>query len=305
MQIRPSFSAVALTTCFMLAGCSDSTPVAPEGAARPSFDRDEPTYTFTTIQFPNSRATNPQGINGDGDMAGAFTDASGRQHGFLLRDGVFTQIDVPGAGRTFARGIGPDGDIVGTYAMTGDPGVVTYGFRRSESGELTLLEFPGYLHIIPQRILPDGTVVGCAHNDDMMDSMVGMEIGKRGNNTISAYASMSNGATPDLGRIVGLYTEMESGRGEGYVIEDGVFAPLLVPGSLFTSAWDINPRGDIVGAFQNAVGVHGFVRTNAGYTTIDFPGATATRVFGINARGDLVGAYVLGGRTLGFLAQRN
>ena len=78
----------------------------------------------------------------------------------------------------------------------------------------------------------------------------------------------------------------------------------LYPGSSFTAAWDINPRGDIVGVFQNAAGVHGFVLTADGYTTIDYPGATATRVFGINARGDLVGAYVLGGKTFGFLARR-
>lgn len=304
MKLKSPFPVVALATLLMMGACSEFNPVAPEGSARPSLDRNAPAYTFTTIQFPNSRATNPQGINADGHVAGAFTDAAGRQHGFLLRDGVFTQIDVPGAGRTFARGIGPDGDIVGTYAMPGDASVVTYGFRRSESGELTLLEFPGYLHMIPQRILPDGSVVGCAHNNDMMDSMVGIEIGNRGNNAISAYASMSNGATPDLGRVVGLHTDMETGRGEGFLIDDGVFTSLLVPGSLFTAAWDMNPRGDIVGVFQDGVGVHGFVLTNAGYTTVDFPGATATRVFGINARGDLVGTYVLGGRTFGFLAQR-
>ena len=304
MKLKHLVSTVALAISVLLAACSDSTPVAPDATAGPSFDRNTPTYTFTTIQFPNARATNAQGINSDGHIAGAFTDAGGRQHGFLLRDGVFTQIDVPGAGRTFARGIGPEGDIVGTYARDGDPAVVSYGFRRSESGELTLLEFPGYLHMIPQRILPDGSVVGCAHNNDMMDSMVGIEISKRGSNAISAYASMSNGATPDLGRIVGLYTDMETGRGEGYLIDEGVFTPLLVPGSLFTAAWDMNPRGDVVGVFQDAAGVHGFVRTSAGYTTIDFPGATATRVFGVNARGDLVGAYVLGGRTFGFLAHR-
>jgi probable HAF family extracellular repeat protein len=295
---------VALAAGLMLAGCSDNSPVAPDGAGGPSFDRNAPTYSFTTIEVPGARSTNPQGINGDGHIVGGFTDAMGRQHGFLLRDGGFTQIDVPGAGRTAARGIGPDGDIVGNYAMPGDGPVVSYGYRRSESGELTLLEFPGYLHTIPQRILPDGTVIGCAHNNDTMDSMVGVEIGKRGNNPISAFASMTNGATPDLGRMVGLYTNMDTGVGEGFLIEDGVFTALMVPGSFATNAWDMNPRGDIVGVFQDAAGVHGFVLTADGYTTINVPGATATRVFGINARGDLVGTYVLGGKTFGFLAQR-
>jgi probable HAF family extracellular repeat protein len=304
MKLVHSFPTVALATVLMLAGCSETNPVAPDGDGGPSFNRNAPTYSFTTIEVPNSRATNAQGINGDGHIVGGFTDASGRQHGFQLRDGVFTQIDVAGAGRTAARGIGPTGDIVGNYAMAGDPAVVSYGFRRSESGEMTLLEFPAHLHTIPQRILPDGTVLGCAHNNDNMESMVGIDVGKRGNNAISAFASMNNGATPDLKRIVGLYTNMDTGGGEGYLIEDGVFTPLVVPESFFTAAWDINPRGDIVGVFQDAAGVHGFILTTSGYTTINVPGAAATRVFGVNAGGDLVGAYVLGGKTYGFLAQR-
>jgi uncharacterized membrane protein len=303
-HIHSMFPNATLVAGLMLVGCSEHSPLAPDMAYGPNFDRNAPTFAFTRIEVPNSRSTTAQGINGDGHIVGGYVDAAGRARGFLLRDGVFTTIDVPGAGRTTARGIGPDGDIVGNYAMAGDAAVVSYGFQRSESGEFTLLEFPGYLHTIPQRILPDGTVLGCAHNNDTMGSMVGIEIGNRGTNAISAHASMHNGATPDLGRIVGLYTDMDTGRGEGYVIEDGVFTSLLVPGSFFTAAWDANPRGDIVGIFQDALGFHGFVLTRAGYTPVDFPGATATRVFGVNARGDLVGAYVAGGRTFGFLAQR-
>jgi hypothetical protein len=99
---------------------------------------------------------------------------------------------------------------------------------------------------------------------------------------------------------------MDAGnRGEGYLISDGRFTPLLVPNSRSTAAWDMNARGDVVGVYQSADNAfHGFVLTEAGYTTLDFPGATATRAFGINARGDVVGHYVLGGVTRGFLARR-
>jgi len=42
-----------------------------------------------------------------------------------------------------------------------------------------------------------------------------------------------------------------------------------------------NPAGEIVGAYRNSAGVHGFVLRDEVYVPIDFPGATATRAFGI------------------------
>ncbi|HUG40426.1 MAG TPA: hypothetical protein VMM12_08070, partial [Longimicrobiales bacterium] len=101
---------------------------------------------------------------------------------------------------------------------------------------------------------------------------------------------------------VGLHTDMMTGRGEGYVIEDGVFSSFIVPGSTFTAAWDVNPAGEIVGIYRDATGFHGFIYTAGEYVTIDVPGAVATRAFGINAGGDVVGNYVAGGKTYGFLA---
>jgi len=140
-----------------------------------------------------------------------------------------------------------------------------------------------------------------------MGSMKGIVMSAAGNREIDAFASMNNGATPDLRRIVGLYFNMVTNRTDGYIIDDGVFTPLVVPGStgsVGTQAWDVNARGDVAGFFSDQRGVHGFVYTEDGFTTVDFPGATATRVFGINARGDLVGAYVVAGVTHGFLATR-
>lgn len=294
-------AAMTLSTV-LLAGCSDHTITAPELA--PNFDRASPTFHFSTIDVPGASSTAPQGINASGDIVGSYV-AGGVTRGFLLKDGSVETIVVPGAFATVARGIGPGGEIVGNWRPPGTLPVVSFGFRRSPDGKLQAISFPGYSHVIPQRVLPDGTVLGCAHENDLMDSMVGIRISSDASEAISAFASMHNGGTPGGRRIAGLYTNMDAGnRGEGYVIEGGVFTPLLVPGSTFTAAWDVNPRGDIVGVFQNASGVHGFVLTAAGYTTLDFPGATTTRAFGINARGDVVGAYVLGGVTHGFLARR-
>ena len=73
----------------------------------------------------------------------------------------------------------------------------------------------------PQRILPDGTVLGCYHDADLMGSMHGMLIGREGVAGLPEGMSMHNGATPDGRLIVGLYTDMMDGRGKGYLYEDG------------------------------------------------------------------------------------
>src|SRR2546430_17203783 len=59
--------------------------------------------------------------------------------------------------------------------------------------------------------------------------------------------SMENGATPDRRRVVGLYyPDMAApNHQEGFLIDDGEFRQLHVPGSVATQAWDMNPTGEI------------------------------------------------------------
>jgi uncharacterized membrane protein len=289
----------------LLSACEDVSTTSPELA--PNYSRAEPQYEFESIHLDGAVATNPQGINAAGHIVGAYVQG-GVTRGFLLKDGVAETIVVEGAGFTFARGIGPDGTIVGNWRPAGVNPVVSFGFKRSSDGTVTTIGFAGKTHVIPQRILADGTVFGCAHDNDLMGSMIGVTMNTSADEAVDLFASMHNGGTPDGRNIIGLYTNMDAGnRGEGYLISDGQFTPLLVPDSRSTAAWDMNARGDVVGNYQSADGrFHGFVLTEAGYTTLDFPapGVTATRAFGINNRGDVVGHYVLGGVTRGFVARR-
>jgi uncharacterized membrane protein len=121
-----------------------------------------------------------------------------------------------------------------------------------------------------------------------------------------AYASMHNGATPDGRVVAGLFTDMMTGRPEGYVIEDGQFTAFVVPDSISTSVWDVSPRGELVGVYRDASNrLHGFLRDGDAYLTLDFPGATSTQAFGINAGGDVVGAFIdATGQTRAFVARR-
>lgn len=268
---------------------------------------DRPAFYFSEIIVPGAILTNAQGINAGGDVVGIYRDAAGIVRGFVWRRGEVTAIDYPGAAITEARGIGPDGDIIGTYRMPGEPTVNVHGFMLRQDGTFAGLDYPGHTSTIPQRILPNGAILGCRHDHDTMDTMRGVVMMPDGTSAeTDAFASMHNGATPDGSLIVGLFTNMMTGRGEGYVIEEGQFTPFVVPGSNLTSAWDVNPRGEIVGVYRDAANrVHGFVRDGDDYVTLDVPGATTTRAFGINAGGDVVGAFVdAAGRTRAFVATR-
>ena len=283
--------------------------VEPAGAQVREYTTIAPPDELGNPQLPTTAST-AFGINARGDVVGTFIEGTGRnsvQRGFLFSKGEFTAIDFPEAQGTIARGINPSGEIVGSYRLASDPPVAARGFLLTKKGNFINVRYPDHSWEIAQRILPDGTIVGCRHNQDMMDSMRGVRIGKDGASEIDAFGSMNNGATPGLDLIVGFWFNMMDNQTQGYMIENGVFSSFMVPGSNSTAAWDVNPDGAIVGVYSfgipPAVTTRGFLKIGEAYTTIHYPGSAVTRAFGINPRGDIVGNYVVGGVTRAFLAR--
>lgn len=259
-------------------------------------------FDITTIDVPGALSTSAGGINARGNIVGSYVDAAHHSHGYLLRDGQFTTIDFPGSAFTEAWGVGPEGDVVGDYRLAGEPTVNLHGYLRTKNGAFVAVNDPPHINTVAQRILPDGTIIGCRHDTDQMSTMRGIIISREGVITeLDRFGSMGTGGTPDGRRIVGFYTDMAANRVEGFLIDDGEFTPLIVPGSTITRAFDINPAGEIVGVHVTAGVFHGFVLMDGSYVSIDVPGATATRAWGINARGDIVGVYATGATTHGFL----
>jgi uncharacterized membrane protein len=262
---------------------------------------------YRSIDIPGATLTTAQGVNGRRDVVGWYVNASGT-HGYLLSEGTITTIDYPGAVYTDARGINGHGEIVGAYRMPGEPAVNFHGYRRTRYGEFIPIDFPGHTNTIPQRITNTGLVLGCRHDNDLMATMRGIEINSHNTSEatdISLFASMNNGITPDGSVGVGLYTDMDTGKGRAYLLYGNSVLPFDVPGSTSTAGWDINPEGDVVGVYRDASNkFHGFRWADLRFASIDFPAASATRAFGINWRGDIVGAYVdTANRTHGFIVR--
>jgi hypothetical protein len=85
--------------------------------------------------------------------------------------------------------------------------------------------------------------------------------------------------------------------------ESGQFTSIYYPGSEFTSAEDINDRGQVTGAFlHSAFGeTLGYVYYKGAFQAFNVPGATGTDPSKINDQGDVVGTYYANSTAHGFL----
>jgi len=80
------------------------------------------------------------------------------------------------------------------------------------------------------------------------------------------------------------------------------FIEVRYPGATETQAIGINPAGDVVGSYKDAIGQHGFVLRRGTFSSIDIDGAAWTQAYAISPKGDIVGQYGLKGdaNTYGF-----
>lgn len=130
-------------------------------------------------------------VNASGDIVGLYLDTAGRQHGFLLRQGVFSSIDFPVAGvrATVVNGINAQSEMVGTYLapVNTDPNIAqdspqycpapadaacTKGFYYGDGTFETVL-YSGHPGSVPEHITDDGDIYGCLHDRDTGMSMFG------------------------------------------------------------------------------------------------------------------------------------
>jgi hypothetical protein len=268
---------------------------------------DASTPVFITIDYPNAVHTFVLGSNPAGDLVGAYDDALGHEHGFVLRNGDFTSFDWPGSTWTNGYGINSSGDIVGQYGWFDGVTYATQGFLLRD-GNFYPVDVPGQQNTMPFKISSEGTIVGCNHHNlnnlggTDLNTMMGFTLDPAGIVSQTMTRSMNNGVNP-AGDVVGYYFGTPSGatstRAEwSYVIRNGVMTWFQFPNAFATLATDIAPTGAIVGRYrassQTPAVFHGFIVQNGEFESLDVPGATQTLPFGITATGDIVGYYVVG-----------
>ena len=277
---QPRVAATALAALFTLAACAEN-PLAPvsdasRAAISSSFARASArAYSFTRFDVTGAFQTIPSGINSDGVIVGWYSSGSGCPaapcpvKGFVLKDGLYTTVVYhndagTNAAVTQLRGVGPGGDIVGVYRMPGEPGVNFHAFILTTDGQFVSVANPDHISTMAQRILPDGTILGCIHDTDQFLTMHGIWKDRNGFTVVGRATTMNNGGTPNGRTVTGFFTDnpgTTAERGRGYVIDDGVFTGFDAPGSDFTDAWDMNPARTIVGRFEDAgtTRIHGYV----------------------------------------------
>jgi probable HAF family extracellular repeat protein len=83
--------------------------------------------------------------------------------------------------------------------------------------------------------------------------------------------------------VGGLWAATTSAKAAAYT-----FTQINVPGAVLTQAGGINNAGEIIGLFQDGLGVqHGFLDSGGSFTTIDGP-VPPTGATGINNTGQIV-----------------
>ena len=112
-------------------------------------------------------------------------------------------------------------------------------------------------------------------------------------------ATTDAGRTTDGSEIVGdrstkaaLWGSQHSGAVHGYILRDGDFTSIDVPGALLTSSREMNASGQVVGIYlDKRFGEHGFVLAGGSYSGFDLPDAMWTDGNTINDHGLIVGSY--------------
>jgi probable HAF family extracellular repeat protein len=257
------------------------------------------TYTFTSIDVPGAIATNPQGRNDLGSVVGYYTDTTNQSHGFLFAGAGFTPIDVPGASHTWARGINNSGNIVGYYT---DATGKTQGFLFA-GGNFSPVNYPNATATYAQGINNSGSIVGYYTNAQNWTYGFLYSGGQFSTiNFLGASGTYFYGIN-DSDDIVGSYVDF-AGYRHGLLYSGGGFTTIEFPSPNARNTWinGIDSFGNIVGSYNDTMGVHGFLRAGQSFTTINYPGTTTTYLQGINNLGEILGYYLSGGSDHGFLA---
>jgi uncharacterized membrane protein len=175
-------------------------------------------YTFTTLDVPDSTLTRAHGINNYGDVVGLFQHNGG--HGFLLHNRTYTHIDFPGGSFTSARGINSSGTITGGYE---DSNGVNHGFILV-AGKFTSFDFPGATFTDAYGINNAGDIVGDYIDSGGVDHGFLLKNGSFSSFDAPGAPSTDAKGINDPGTISGVAISA-SGTESGFLLKRGASRP--------------------------------------------------------------------------------
>jgi hypothetical protein len=279
-------------------------------------------YSFQTLNNAHDLTFNQLlGINDEGVISGYFgSGAAGHPNkGYLLlpREGSYINENFPHSKQTQVTGLNNFGVTVGFFSDTDLGGGMdaNYGWVNVD-GRFREVNFPASSPAstpIDQNlgVNDEGIVVGFYNDANGVSHGYEYNVWTRQFSTVvdpnDPGASLTASAINDRGHVAGVYTNPVTGNMDGFLLRDGQFTDLAVPGASTTMALGVNNLDEVVGVYtpSGTTELHGFTWTaRHGFSTVDDPnGAGTTTINGVNDRGQLVGFYVDGnGNTDGFLA---
>jgi hypothetical protein len=230
--------------------------------------RATPGYRFLQFDHPQAGSTTgPTTIAENGDVAGFYTDAADRDHGFV-RDaatGAFTDVDAPGATDTWVLGLNAHGDVSGTFK---DATGAQHGFLRDARGFHTI-DVPGAVSTSPATsefgtglgtavgtIGDDGavtgawgTAAGASHGFVLRSGHHRADLDAPGASTAMDPIFQSEGGTGAIrsnarGDVVGYFapatrSSLSPVDVRAYRLRAGVWKTLLPPGSFTSHQWPV------------------------------------------------------------------
>lgn len=201
------------------------------------------------------------GPNDLGATYGAYADASGTQHGFVLRGHHLETEDFPGHLNSNVDGYNEFGTILGVYW---DADGAFHGILRRGKGWDTPFDVAGAAETYPLGINDLNESVGYWDTNPKAPAPHGFYRDANGKITTVDVPGADNTvlfAINDVGQKAGYYW---SGRGpvHAFVETNGKFQTLDVPGAVSTLVTTINNFGAVSGYYVDASHhQHGFVAT--------------------------------------------
>jgi probable HAF family extracellular repeat protein len=216
---------------------------------------------YRTINHPRATGTTPEGfsgsgafdINSRGQIVGTYVGRDGRTHGYLWDRGRFRTIDAPDATDTAAYSINNRGQITIQAESPDEPSLMFL----LDDGEFTRIQVPGADFTLVHQVDNRGQVVGVYTNSDEPNVQHGFALNRGRYRTIDFRGTSVTGvnASNVRGQIVGYHVEGDATNPtavRGAVLSRGRLRLLDAPGPprgrAATTVYDINDRGQIVGA---------------------------------------------------------